>query len=185
MEREFKLAMPPARLGMNHRRRLHWPEINLLTEQAKKDARLEILAQCQKNDLPSFEYAKVTFEQVVPNFRAVVDNDNLGGKCKPVLDAMVDLGMFKDDGPRQVEVAYRTRQQRYCVPWLRVLVSEKEMPSPLPQCSPGTSSGASTSSRRGSKTKSPQSPGGNLLKKRRRLNSGRRRLTSSSETREK
>jgi len=145
MELEFRLTMPPTKLGTNHRRRLHWSVINDLTERSKVLYQAEVREQCP--EIPYFEYAHVTFEQVVPSFRAVVDNDNLSGRAKPVLDAMVLLGMFKDDNAKHVEVTYRTRLQQKCEPWLRVLVSTANPPTPLPTCSTSTTAGASSSSR--------------------------------------
>jgi len=165
--------MPPTKLGTNHRRRTHWSEINDLTEQCKVLYQQEIREQCQ-SEVPFFEYAHVTFEQVVPSFRAVTDNDNLSGRTKPVLDAMVLVGMFKDDNAKCVEVTYRTRLQQKCKPWLRVLVSQTVVPEPLSPCSNGSMTTASTSSLRGSKTRCRRSNGESLHKRMRHAQSTKR-----------
>ena len=100
--------MPDARMGTNHRRRMHWTEINDLTDRWKKVHADELEQQLKTlGERPFFEYAHVQVEQVVPNFRSIVDNDNLSGKSKTVLDAITEAGLWADDSPSHVEVAFR------------------------------------------------------------------------------
>lgn len=153
--------MPDAKLGTNHRRRLHWTEINDLTEKWKAIHGAELRAQLA--ELPRFEYVLVEFEQILPNFRSVVDNDNLSGKGKTVLDAMTLAGLWADDSPSHVEVAYRARQQKgLAEPYLRVFLSEIPRPEPLPpleKSSGTTTRSASRFSPRERERSSPQSRG--------------------------
>lgn len=159
---EFLFSMPPAAMGTNHRRRLHWTQINDLTDTWKQIHRRELREQCQT--IPFFDYALVEIEQVVPNFRSVVDNDNLTGKSKTVLDAMTEEGLWKDDSPSHVEIAVRTRQQKGAEPYLRVFVSAIPRPEPLETLSNTGTKKASKSSRRVGATSSPRSTGGNSRK---------------------
>lgn len=154
---EFRFSMPDAGLGTNHRRRLHWTAINELTEAWKAKHRQELLAQCP-NGVPFFDYALVEIEQVVPNFRSVVDNDNLTGKTKTVLDAMTEAKMWDDDSPSHVEIAVRARQQKGAEAYLRVFVQAWTRPEPLEPLSDGGKSDKSKSSpRRGERSSRPSS----------------------------
>lgn len=157
---ELRFTMPDAKLGTNHRRRLHWTEINDLTEKWKSIHLSELKAQC--DPLPHFEYVLVEFEQILPNFRSVVDNDNLSGKGKTVLDAMTLAGLWADDSPSHVEVAYRARQQKGVEPYLRVFMTEIPRPEPLEplaKSSSGTTRSVSRYSPRGREKSSPRSSG--------------------------
>lgn len=156
---ELRFSMPPAQMGTNHRRRLHWTQINDLTDTWKQVHRRELLEQCP-NGVPFFDYALVEIEQVVPNFRSVVDNDNLTGKTKTILDAMTEAGMWDDDSPSHVEIAVRARQQKGAEPWVRVFVSVTTRPEPLEPLSDSGKSVVSKSSRRGGVTSSRRSSGG-------------------------
>lgn len=156
---ELRFSMPDSGLGTNHRRRLHWTAINELTEQWKAIHRQELVAQCPT--IPFFDYALVEIEQVVPNFRSVVDNDNLTGKTKTVLDAMTEAKMWDDDSPSHVEIAVRARQQRGCQAYLRVFVQAWTRPEPLEPLSPGGMNATSKSSPRVAAKSSPRSTGAN------------------------
>lgn len=158
---ELRFTMPDAKLGTNHRRRLHWTEINDLTEKWKAIHLSELKAQL--DPLPRFEYVLVEFEQILPNFRSVVDNDNLSGKGKTVLDAMTLAGLWADDSPSHVEVAYRARQQKgLAEPYLRVFLTEVPRPEPLlplAKSSGSTTRSVSKSYPRGRERSSPRSNG--------------------------
>ncbi len=143
---ELRFSMPDARLGTNHRRRLHWTEINDLTEKWKAIHLAELRVQCDA--IPHFDYALVEVEQVVPNFRSVVDNDNLTGKSKTVLDAMTIAKMWDDDSPSHVEIALRARQQKGAEPYLRVFVQAWTRPTPLEPLSNGGKRAVSRPSQR-------------------------------------
>lgn len=158
--------MPDARLGTNHRRRLHWTEINDLTEKWKAIHLKELNDQCPQ--LPFFEYVLVEVEQVIPNFRSVVDNDNLSGKSKTVLDAMTLAGLWADDSPSHVEVAFRARQQKGVEPYLRVFLTEVPRPTPLEPLAKslsGTRREGSRSSHASEPASSPRSSGESLPSK--------------------
>ena len=142
----LRFSMPDAKLGTNHRRRLHWTEINDLTDKWKHTHLLELQAQLP-DGVPHFDYALVEVEQIVPNFRSVVDNDNLTGKSKTVLDAMTLAGMWDDDSPSHVEIALRARQQKGAEPHLLVFVQAWTRPTPLEPLSAGGKREASKSSR--------------------------------------
>lgn len=161
---ELRFSMPPAQMGTNHRRRLHWTQINDLTDTWKQVHRAELLDQC-KNGVPFFDYALVEIEQIVPNFRSVVDNDNLTGKTKTVLDAMTEAGMWDDDSPSHVEIAVRARQQKGTEAWIRVFVQPWTRPEPLEPSSDSGSKRASKLFRREGETSSPRSSGGRSSRK--------------------
>ncbi len=155
---EYRFSMPDAQLGTNHRRRLHWTAINDLTDFWKMKHRQELLAQCS-NGVPHFDYALVEIEQVVPNFRSVVDNDNLTGKTKTMLDAMTEAGMWDDDSPSHVEIAVRARQQKGAEAYLRVFVQAWTRPEPLEPLSDGGKNAKSKSSPRSERKSSRRSNG--------------------------
>lgn len=154
---ELRFSMPDAALGTNHRRRLHWGVINDLTDKWKTIHKAELHAQCPT--IPFFDYALVEIEQVVPNFRSVVDNDNLTGKTKTVLDAMTEAKMWDDDSPSHVEIAIRARQQKGAEAYLRVFVQAWTRPEPLEPLSGGGKSATSKSSPRGAAKSSRRSNG--------------------------
>lgn len=129
MKIELYLPAPPVKLSTNHRRRAHWADINDLTEKAKLVYGNLIRKQLPK-ELPHFNYARITFTLVVPNFK-VSDPDNMSGMCKPILDAITERSgtcpLISDDSGKFCEVTYRIARGIYKQPsWMLLQIEEGE-----------------------------------------------------------
>ena len=137
----FFLPGPPPKLGTNHRRRMHWADINDLTERVKLICTQKIREQIPKDlkieeGVPCFDYVRVTFTLVAPNFK-IADPDNMSGMMKPILDCITvregRIPLILDDKAQYVEVLYQGRKgtDKKRKPWVLMTVEPLETPGEL------------------------------------------------------
>lgn len=98
----FPGVLPDPRLLANRRgRQSHWAQRAGPTKAARQEARSLLLAE------GPFERAvdgcyEVDWTAHYPEHRGAPDSDAIASALKPFMDAVVDVGLLRDDGPKTV-----------------------------------------------------------------------------------
>ena len=105
--------VPDARLSLNGVRRTHWRVLQRLRNETQWHVR-EALGSDRGRELVAagpLAHAQLRIEFVFPQHRRR-DEDGLAGRCKPILDALVDGGVLEADDSDHLHLQVTARVER-------------------------------------------------------------------------
>jgi hypothetical protein len=100
----FVVEIPLPTLSLNKLQRMHWAQRKRLRDQYERIIRL-VRRPCDRVKRYEFRCVKIERHGV-----RQLDHDNFVGGCKPLIDALKNVGLIWDDSPSYCRVKYTQHQ---------------------------------------------------------------------------
>ena len=113
------MAVPPSHNQLRRKYR-HWAVYKKLKAQWMKD--IHYGASNPNNRLAIAKLPEKRYVRILIQHKRLFDVDNAYASCKPILDAMVELGYLKDDSPDFLDL--RVEQEKINAKQTKITISE-------------------------------------------------------------